>query len=740
MRQKTQKWKGYILATLLFAVIFAILASHLVVPASGNDRYFAGKAEEYYQNLMELGFPSDYAVALTELHLLHPNWTFTPLQFTKQNSKYTWDYVVDQEYDDPHLNVIYSSYSYAAYHHPLNKELFDAGYYQVSKETLEYFMDPRNFLNETDIFQFYSLSGVPQNSIKSVESVLAGTFMEDKTLENGKTYAEYFVELGELLDVNPIFLATKVRQEQGVNGTSPLISGNCGSQLWDFYQNKTQVSESGNSVLAPLTGYTKTELLAFDGLYNYFNVKAMGNGLFEIYYNAMTYAQKGTPDMAASWGGSGAWNTRWKALYGGTKFLQSNYIGRYQSTVYLQKFNVDGRANDNFSHQYMASVFGAMSEARTLYQSFATLNLLDSPANFLIPVYDDMPSSPSPDPANGTCNLTQQATYKYSYQAELSDPFSKTAQDGALYLEQEVYPGDSLSLAGTLTHTYKVKSLEYAWDNGEWNGFSNGKSFNLSLPCDFLQNTSHILVIRGTATYQTASDATVHTKFLYAVVYVNVIPRPPVTFQYEVEGEIESREYEVGTQINLPQNQTAGFVGWLNENGDLLPPGAEFEVISETTFSALCVDFEHLEGASLVASSPSSPKLRFSAVMSKDSLGKLDRLPENSYYFSTKVCENGDLLTWNFPNKTFIGAANGKDWVQLDVLTDSLEEDQYINSFSSEFFVNIRYSNGYLLSFAANGSPSLRSAKAVALSALTDSEANYSDPLLSLLQTVAGTP
>lgn len=739
MSRRTQKLKEYILAALLIAIVFAILASHMVIPASGNSRYFSGKAEEYYQDLMKQGFPSDYAVALTELHLLHPNWSFVPLQISEHNSKYTWDYVIDQEYSDPESNLIYSSYSYAAYHHPLNKELFDAGYYQVSKQTLEYFMDPRNFLNETDVFQFYSLSGVPENSAESVESILLGTFMENERLENGKTYAEYFVELGDKLNVNPIFLATKVRQEQGINGTSPLISGKCGSKLWDFYDHKTQISESGNSVLAPSSGYTKSELLALDGLYNYFNVKAMGNGLFEIYYNAMTYAQKGTPDMASAWGGSGAWNTRWKALYGGTYFLKNSYIGRYQDTVYLQKFNVDGRATNNFSHQYMASVFGAMSEARMLYQSFSTLNMLDAPAKFVIPVYEGMPSNPCADPANGTCTLTQQATYKYSYQGELSHPIEKKVSDGAIYLETEVYSRDSISLVGTLTHSYKLKNLEYSWDNGNWNGFSNGKNFNLSLPCHFSENTSHILTIRGTATYQTSTGATVHTKFLYAVIYVNVLPRPQVTFQYEVDGKTEEQKYEVGTQIKLPKANSDGFVGWIDQDGSLLPPGADVEVVSESSYSALCVDFEHLEGASLV-NSANAPKLGFSAVISRDSLTKLNRLPQNTYYFSTKMCENGDLLAWKFPRETDINDANGKKWVQLDVSSDALEEDQYINSFSSEFFVNIRYSNGTLHSFAASKAPSLRSAKAVALSALADPDVNYSESLLSLLEKVAGNP
>ena len=86
-------------------------------------------------------------------------------------------------------NIISSSEAYAAYRHPTNTELYDSSYYQVSAEGLSYFMDPRNFLNETDVFQFFDLSAAEEVSIAAVESVLAGTFMEEAMLENGKNFS-----------------------------------------------------------------------------------------------------------------------------------------------------------------------------------------------------------------------------------------------------------------------------------------------------------------------------------------------------------------------------------------------------------------------------------------------------------------------------------------------------------------------------------------------------------------------
>ena len=163
----------------------------------------------------------------------------------------------------------------------------------------------------------------------------------------------------------------------------------------------------------------------------------------------MLRAREGTPEFANDWGGSSSWNTRWKSLYGGAHFLKTNYIDRYQSTIYLQKFNVDSRSGRTFWGQYMASVFGAMNEGRTLYRSFASLNALDSPCSFLIPVYGDMPETASPDPANGTCPSLAVANTRYTYQNELTSPIRKSVSNETIYLEMETYSYSEITLKGS---------------------------------------------------------------------------------------------------------------------------------------------------------------------------------------------------------------------------------------------------------------------------------------------------
>ena len=726
-----------ILGISMLVIVVAVFIVALTIKPKGSERYFSGEAEVYYRGLLAEGFPEDYAVSLTELHMLHPTWSFTPLKITEAEPSYTWRYVIDKETEKSDLNVVYSSDTYAPYQHTYNKELYDSGYYQASRNTVEYFMDPRNFLNETDIFQFYALSGGTDASLSSIEAVLAGTFMENATLENGKSYAEYFLELGQITNVNPIFLAAKVRNEQGNNGTSPIISGACGDILWNFYDNNIQKTESGSEVLSPADGYDEGTLRALNGYYNHFNVGATGTGLFEIYRKAMERAAKGTPELAAEWNGDAAWNTRWKALYGGAYFLQTKYVGNYQSTVYLQKFNVDSRATDNFRKQYMTSVVGAMSEGRTLYQSFAALDMLDAPANFLIPIYDKMPDSPCKDPANGSVKNFAVATKRYSYTVNLASPERYTTENSPIYLETEVYPNGSLALGGNLSHDYEIEEIQYAWDFGTWQTADDGKFFDLSISNTFPVNSSHILTVRGKATYQTSSkgsDQTIHTTFLAAVIYVNVVPIPKASLSIDVGGSINTLVYDVGTNLRLPACNDVGFAGWYGSDDSFLPSGAALTLLDDVTYSAIFLDFDALSGASLQVNE--SPVLRFSAVMNPESYNQLTTNERTLLTLSANVTAGDQTNTLPLQIST-IAHQSGEQWMRMDVLTDAIEPADFSLSHNPQFIATLHYTDGTQQSITTATPSATRSAQQVAQAALADTGAGYSPEMLAFLQTVA---
>ncbi len=420
----------------------SLLCSGLVLPIAAES---AEDVDPYTQSLIDKGFPASYAEKLTELHYLHPTWEFEPLLITDMKSEYTWEYVLFQETDNPKRNLVNKADSYAAYRHPTNTQLYDSGWYQAAYETVCYFMDPENWLNEKDIFMFQDLKYSDAITVDIVESALAGTFMSNTILYDDVTYAAYLVDAGKQLDVDPLHLAARLRQEQGA-GNSPLIKGTCGDKLWYYYQNNVQ-TENGKQVLAPASGYTEAELTAYNGLYNYFNIGAAGTGYFAIYLGAMNEAQKGTPEMAEEWGGNASWDTPAKAIYGGAYKLTNKYVGDYQNTLYLQKFNVDPRSSRNFWGQYMQNIGAAVTEARTIFNSLHSSECLDLPYHFLIPVYEGKPES-NPDPAQGACDTYAAADTMVHTEVRLTAPTqTDPLMDGVLYRNDlTVTEGESVTL------------------------------------------------------------------------------------------------------------------------------------------------------------------------------------------------------------------------------------------------------------------------------------------------------
>ena len=144
--------------------------------------------------------------------------------------------------------------------------------------------------------------------------------------------------------VSAYHIASRIKQEQGINGTSPLISGT-------------------------YSGY--------EGYYNFFNFSATGSTKALIYKNGLSFAKKQ------------GWNTRVKSISGGSVKVGSNYINKGQNTLYFEKFNVVNTSSLYF-HQYMGNVTAAMTEGRNLAKGYSDKN---QAFVFKIPVYNNMPSS-----------------------------------------------------------------------------------------------------------------------------------------------------------------------------------------------------------------------------------------------------------------------------------------------------------------------------------------------------------
>lgn len=414
--------------------------------------------DEYYAELRAKGFPDSYAVRLADLHISRPTWTFEPILITKLNSTYTWDYVFTQEYSGhgEDNNLINSSSDYSAYHKNTSNE-YDSGKTPCNAATVRYFMDPRNFMTEERIFMFQDLAYVPGTYSEAVvNAAFAGTFMENAVIPdpgNTLTYAQYLLQIGEKHGVSPTFLAARLRQEKGVDGnTKPLLNGSCGNTLWSYYSNGTNG--------APSSGYSYSYFMKFNGYYNYFNIDAMGNGYFNIYHNAMLEAY------------NASWDTHKEALDGGAAKVRTKYIDDYQNTSYFQKFNVDPRSSRNFWGQYMQTIYAVTSEGTTVYNASNTNGLLDSPFNFLIPVFDGMSSTPYPNPGS-------MFGMKYSFVNMVDTPnpggTNVPTTLGTISESTTIDFGttNTVSIGGWSVHNYTRSGYYYSVDGGPWQSAVN---------------------------------------------------------------------------------------------------------------------------------------------------------------------------------------------------------------------------------------------------------------------------
>ncbi|MBQ6843848.1 MAG: SH3 domain-containing protein [Agathobacter sp.] len=317
--------------------------------------------EDYEQGLIEMGFPASYAKLLAILHEQYPSWTFVPV-----NTGLEWEAVIKEE-SKAGRNLIHKSVNDAKksvapteYNYYTNTWTIrdSSGWVTVHPDYLAYCMDPRNFLDSTNIFMFESLSYNSTHNISGVKAIIKNSFMEnDVTDSDGSTlnYANTFMSIGQDVGVSPYHLASRIRQEQGANGTSPLISGT-------------------------YPGY--------EGLYNYFNYGAYGTPTSVLYANGLTYAR------------NQGWTSRYLSLLGGSKLLAKNYINVGQDTLYFQKFNVVYK-DKLYTHQYMTNVEAAISEGKTVASAY-----VDKTQAFVfeIPIYLNMPEEPVQFTASGNRN------------------------------------------------------------------------------------------------------------------------------------------------------------------------------------------------------------------------------------------------------------------------------------------------------------------------------------------------
>ena len=305
-------------------------------------------------------FPPEYRPALQKLKDLHPNWNF--------DAYYTgidWNELIRNEtaVTVHKRNVVPSSY-------PSSWKCTScsavSGWHCASDAIVRYYIDPRNFLNEVNIFQFEELSyNSNVHTLASVQNSVAGTFLansvtyydEELKINVTKSYSEIIIEVAQKTNMSPFHIKSKIIQEVGSQGSA---------------------SVSGN-----YPGYI--------GYYNFFNYGAHDTG--DAIANGLEEAKKQ------------GWTNPYKSILGGAQKIGNSYINEGQNTSYFFKFDVVGDkilkvgdapytvgSGSLFWHQYMTNLIDPYSQSSSVFNMYAGNGNLNATINFVIPVYNNMPA------------------------------------------------------------------------------------------------------------------------------------------------------------------------------------------------------------------------------------------------------------------------------------------------------------------------------------------------------------
>lgn len=316
--------------------------------------------QDFDTYLTEQGFPDSYKPQLQALHRLYPNW-----RFEAQHTNLNWSDAINGE-SALGRNLVstnsissWKSVQNGAYNWETGEwVIFDSGgWVMASREMIEYSMDPRNFLDSTNIFQFVkqSYNAASLNSAQLAQkradltNMVSGTYLAGTC--DGRSYVDVIMDVAAETRVCPLTLASMMIQEQGVNG-------------------------QGSSISGTVPGY--------QGYYNYFNIGAYKTSTMSAVERGLWYASGIDSKYERPW------NTRTKSIKGGALYYGINYVNVGQDTLYLKKFNVQGA--NIYTHQYMTNVQGAISEGSHVAKGYDE-NARKSALIFKIPVYKNMPAT-----------------------------------------------------------------------------------------------------------------------------------------------------------------------------------------------------------------------------------------------------------------------------------------------------------------------------------------------------------
>ena len=398
--------------------VSAFIVSSVMSCFSLNNKVDASIKGNLPVSYMSDTFPDSYVPYINSLKAAHPNWVFKAVY-----TGLDWNEAVTHESYDVNEGISLVPDSYDASWKKDGQNYYrDGNFVIASKQAVKYMLDPRGHLNEKEVFQFQTLSySSTMDTLDSIEKVLYGTSMYNRSeyqrqgsmINMGKTYSNIILEAAKKYNVSAIHIASRIKQE-----TDGAITSNR--------------SINGSTVVNGVIPY------------NFFNMgatppNAITNGLIFAAEQGWT-----DPDIA---------------IKGGTDILKNSWIKWGQDTTYFQKFDVNnpyGNAVGLYAYQYMANIIAPTNESYSTYSAYEKMGMLNNAFEFHIPVFNNMPNTPSVYPGESEETYIPDNTRIAAYDVS---PYKLYIRSG---------PGTEYSIVAKLDEgdqmTRIAKSVNTQWD------------------------------------------------------------------------------------------------------------------------------------------------------------------------------------------------------------------------------------------------------------------------------------
>lgn len=340
------------------------------------------------------GCPESYMSFISSLMTMHPYWAFQC-----EMSSMLWEDFVLAEYNSAKgctsLTAVGNINEYDA--NPRCGTCDEGSQWcKASKQAIQYYADPRNFLNEKHVFLFTAIDFYDPavHAVAAVEKVVEGcTWMTD--------YVPLILRAAQKANVSPMSLASKIRMEMGCppsewgpNGMDCCPSCCSGVCYTPTPTDSRQDGEKCAEARAENKGQWSCSLSNYADLgdmcslcgankkcHNFFNMGVWSKSTCQC-----EYAHRAVHEAKLR-----GWHDEETAvLNGAAAFKQKYFVERGQVTQFYTRWNI----RDGYSGQYMTNVAGPFSETSKWTACFEAAGKLDVAHVFKVPYWEGMPDYP----------------------------------------------------------------------------------------------------------------------------------------------------------------------------------------------------------------------------------------------------------------------------------------------------------------------------------------------------------